>query len=99
MRQQFLAYEMEKAKEMDADIVSLLHIAPAHNLDFRKVTSPTLKQLGNSPTEIWGKLVRDNTRFKSVYTEGLFGGFSVEEMSELKEWLDYLQKRYRWVKD
>jgi len=48
---------MEKAKEMGADIVSLMHIIPAHNLDFRKVTSSALQHLGSSPTQIWGKLV------------------------------------------
>jgi hypothetical protein len=97
MRQQFLAYEMELAKEMDADIVSLLHIAPAHNLDFRKVTSPTLMQLGNSPTEIWATLVKDETRFKSVCSEDLFGTLSADQTPEIKDWLDYIYARYRWV--
>ncbi len=97
MRQQFLAYEMEKANEMGADIVSLLHIAPANNLDFRKVTSPSLKQLGNSPTEIWANLVKDNTRFKSVYTEDLFGAVSAGQIPEMTDWLDYTHARYRWV--
>lgn len=99
MRQQFLAHEMEKAREMDADIVSLLHIAPAHNLDFKKVTSPVLKHLGNSPTEIWAKLVKEKGRFRSVSTEEMFGSLSNEQLSELKEWSDYIQDRYRWVKD
>jgi hypothetical protein len=97
MRQQFLAYEMEKANEMGAEKVSLLHIAPAHNLDFRKVTSPTLKQLGNSPTEIWANLVKDGTRFKSVCSEDLFGTLSADQFPEMKDWLDYIQERYRWI--
>ena len=99
MRQQFLAHEMEKAREMGADIVSLLHIAPAHNLDFKKVTSPALKHLGNSPTEIWHKLVREEDRFKSVSTEDLFGSLSNLQSSELKDWSNYIQDRYRWLKD
>ncbi|PKO04994.1 MAG: hypothetical protein CVU41_14645 [Chloroflexi bacterium HGW-Chloroflexi-3] len=99
MRQQFLAHEMEKAREMDADIVSLLHIAPAHNLDFKKVTSPALKHLGSSPTEIWGKLVKDETRFKSVYTEDLFGKLAKEQLPELTEWLAYVLARYDWIKE
>jgi hypothetical protein len=99
MRQQFLAHEMEKAHELGADVVSLLHIAPAHNLDFKKVTSPALKHLGNSPTEIWANLVKEEDWFRSVSTEELFGSFSVEQSPELKEWSDYIQARYRWVND
>lgn len=69
MRQQFLANEMEKAHELDADIVSVLHIAPAHNNDFRKVTSPELEKLSESATSVWKKLVKDDGRFISVSTE------------------------------
>lgn len=97
MRQQFLAHEMEKAKEMNADIVSLLHIAPAHNLDFSKVTSPPLQHLGSSSKEIWGKLVKEHDRFKSISTEDLFGGLFFENMLNLKAWLEYIYIRYRWV--
>ena len=52
MRQQFLTHEMEKAHELGADIVSLLHISPAHNHDFMRVTSPDLKRIEVSPTRI-----------------------------------------------
>jgi len=99
MRQQFLAHEMEKAREMDAEIVSLLHIAPAHNLDFKKVTSPTLNHLGSSPTQIWAKLVKEQDRFKSVYTEDLFGRLSEEQLAELTSWLEYIHARYRWIQE
>ncbi len=97
MRQQFLVHEMEKAREIGADIVSLLHIAPARNLDFKKVTSPALKHLGSSPTEIWSKLVREEDRFRSVYTEDLFGRLSVEQPPAMAEWLEYIHARYGWV--
>jgi hypothetical protein len=43
MRQQLLAREMETARECGADVVSLLHIAPAQNACFQRVTSPNLK--------------------------------------------------------
>ena len=99
MRQQFLAHEMEKAHELGADIVSLLHIAPAHDLDFRKVTSPELGKLGDSATSIWSKLVSPESRFISVSTEKLFGRLSSEEMPKMKSWLDYIHKRYGWVQD
>jgi hypothetical protein len=73
MRQQLLAHEMEKAHELDAEVVSLLHIAPSHNEDFRKVTSPKLRLLGESATDVWKKLVKTENRFISISTEQLFG--------------------------
>ncbi|MDO9131313.1 MAG: hypothetical protein Q7U34_15760 [Anaerolineales bacterium] len=99
MRQQFLAHEMEKAHELDADIVSVLHIAPAHNSDFRKVTSPKLETLGKSATSIWKKLVKADDRFVSVSTEQLFGKLSAEHLPEIKTWTDYIHARYAWVRE
>ncbi|MCX6068448.1 MAG: hypothetical protein NT121_22315 [Chloroflexi bacterium] len=99
MRQQFLAHEMEKAHEMGADIVSLLHIAPAHNHDFRKITSPKLKDLGESATAVWKKLVKTDGRFTSVSTEQLFGTLSAEQLPEIKSWVEYIHARYPWVRE
>lgn len=99
MRQQFLANQMEKAHEMGAEIVSLLHIAPAHNTDFRKVTSPDLVNLGESATSIWKKLVKTEERFISVSTEQLFGNLSAENIPEIKSWLEYIKLRYAWVSE
>ncbi len=99
MRQQFLAHEMEKAHEMEADIVSVLHIAPAHNADFRKVTSPELKKLGESATAIWKKLVKAEGEFISVSTEQLFGNLSAGQLPEMKSWLEYIDTRYAWVRE
>lgn len=99
MRQQFLTQEMEKARELGTDIVSLLHIAPAHNSDFRRVTSPSLRGLGESATEVWAKLVKPPGRFMSVSTEQLFGNLSVEQLPEMRTWLAYIAARYAWVRD
>jgi hypothetical protein len=99
MRQQYLAHEMEKAHEMGADIVSVLHIAPAHNHDFHKITSPELKKLGESAIDVWKKLVRYDRRFISVSVESLFGNLSEEHFPEIRTWLDYIHDRYRWVFD
>ena len=97
MRQQFLATEMEKAREMGADVVSVLHIAPAHNEDFRKVTSPELASLGESATSVWRKLVKTEGRFISASTENLFGNLSESDLPEMKSWIEYLHTRYRWL--
>jgi hypothetical protein len=98
MRQQFLAHEMEKAHELGADIVSVLHIAPAHNKDFRKVTSPALESLGESATGVWKSLVKTEGRFISVATEQLFGNLSAKQLPEMEPWLEYIQARYAWVR-
>ena len=98
MRQQFLAHEMERAKEQGADTVSVLHIAPERNLDFRKVTSPALRSLGASATDVWKRLVRTPDRFRSVSTEELFGRFPVEEFPELAGWWSYINERYSWLR-
>lgn len=97
MRQQLLAHEMETARSPEADIVSLLHIAPAHNKDFRKVTSPALRPLGETATGVWAKLVKTPERFQSVSTEGLFSPLLAKPPAGRKDWAEYLTRRYPWV--
>ena len=99
MRQQFLAHEMEKAHELGADVVSLLHIAPAHNHDFRRVTSPALGCLGDSAIDVWKRLVKTPYRFASVTTEKLFGRLPVDRLPELATWWDYINLRYSWLSE
>ena len=96
MRQQFLAHEMELNKELGADIVTLLHIAPKHNTDFLKITSPKLKELGKSAIGVWKNLVNTN-RFISVSVEEMFGSSAVQELPEMKAWREYVKERYSWI--
>ena len=98
MRQQFLAHEMEKAHELGADIVSLMHISPAHNMDFKRITSPQLQSLGESATAVWSQLVKDRSRFTAAHSEDLFGRFDVQPFPELQPCWEYLSARYAWVK-
>lgn len=97
MRQQFLAHEMEKAHELGADIVSLLHIVPSHNLDFRRITSPGLVGCGESATDVWSKLVNLPDRFISVNTGNLFAPFDATFYPEMQEWKEYIAARYPWI--
>jgi hypothetical protein len=99
MRQQFLANEMEKAHELGADVVSVLHIAPAHNDNFRKVTSTELAKLGESAISIWKKLVKSEGRFISVSIEKLFGSLSETQLPKMKYWVEYVHARYQWVRE
>ena len=98
MRQQFLAHAMEEAHELGADIVSVLHIAPAHNTDFRRITSPKLAHLGETATEVWSRLIRPPARFISVSTEQLFGDLDPAQLPEMRTWWDYVTARYAWVR-
>jgi len=96
-RLQCLAHEMEKAGELGAERVSVLHICPRANRDFARVTSPGLAGLGASVSEVWRNLVRDPSRFASVATEDLFGGFPARLPDDLGPWWAYLTQRYRWL--
>jgi hypothetical protein len=94
MRQQFLAHEMERKQELGASIVSVLHIAPKCNIDFHRVTSPSLDRLGQTAIDVWTSLVRLPDRFVSVSTEQLFGGLTAEQLPEMRAWLAYVGTRY-----
>jgi len=94
MRQQFLAHEMEKTNELEANIVSLLHIAPARNHDFARVTSPMLATLGITATDVWYNLVKPKGRFISIHTESLYREFYSPRMDS---WKIYMQERYPWL--
>lgn len=93
-RQQCLAHEMERARELDADTVSTLHIAPARNHDFLRVTSPELRALGVSVLKVWKRLVRQPDRFRSVSTEALFGNSPIAKHPEMLPWWEYISARY-----
>jgi hypothetical protein len=97
MRLQLLAQEMEYHKEMEADIVTLLHICPKENTEFRnRVTSPELAKMfpGIGTLDIWKELVPSH-KFKSVSTEDLLDIISQNVEAKDKEWAEYLERRYR----
>ena len=71
MRKQLPGSDMERHGEMAADVVSLLHVAPAANRNFMgRVTSPELRRVGGNVHEIWRTLVKPG-RFMGVYVEDL----------------------------
>jgi hypothetical protein len=88
---------MENAKEMNADIVSLLHIAPDQNKEFLRVTSPQLQPLGSKATDVWAKLIRKPDRFLSISTEMLFGDLLTSPPGGMRDWAEYLNQRYPWA--
>lgn len=99
MRQQFLANEMEKAHELGADVVSVLHIAPAVNTDFDRITSQDLAGLGEKATSVWKNLLTVQDRFISISTEHLFGTLPLEQLPQMRAWLEYIGARYPWIQE
>jgi hypothetical protein len=92
MRLQLLASTMEHAGEMDADIVSVLHIAPKANKELvDKITSTELADLGSSLHDIWNRLVVAE-RFQGLYVEQLLP--IVISNAPSREWSEYIQARY-----
>ncbi len=98
MRLQLLAQEMELSREMDADVVSVLHICPEANREFRdRVTSPYLANTfpGKGTLEIWKELVPQN-KSKSISVEDLLNTILRRTKTDDWEWADYLKVRYGW---
>lgn len=92
MRQQLLCSAMERHSEMGAEVVSLLHVAPAANRDFLgRVTSPELRRVGGDVHEIWRRLVKPG-RFMGVYAENLVP--VVCRFGPDPKWAAYMARRY-----
>jgi hypothetical protein len=75
-----MAQEMEFRKELDADVVGVLHVCPEANKGFRdKVTSPELARnedyFDDGPFDIWKKLVSPG-KFQSISVESLFNALA-----------------------
>jgi len=97
MRLQLLAQEMEYDREMEAAIVSVLHICPKANREFReRITSPKLEQMfpNKGVLEIWKELVPEG-KFMSISVEDLLN--TIERVTvDDQGWVDYLRTRYGW---
>jgi hypothetical protein len=98
MRLQLLAQEMETNKEMDADAVSVLHVSPEANHEFRKnVTSDYLKEKfpRNDVLEVWKEVVPQD-KFMSISVEDFLDTIVRQAEPDNREWVDYLKMRYAW---
>ncbi|MCY3821449.1 MAG: hypothetical protein OXH52_19205 [Gammaproteobacteria bacterium] len=95
MRQQLLCSAMERGGEMDADIVSLLHVAPKANTELmNRITSPKLEAFGDTIHTVWSKLTEPG-RFKGLYVEDLLA--SVCRNAPKSETARYLRHRYESI--
>ena len=98
LRQQMLAFQMQRAKEDGADRVRLLHIAPSKNIALRKVTSPTLSMFGSDALSVFQSLLVRPDDFVSVSTEDLFDPI-LPDGATLDARAEYLRQRYAFLSD
>jgi hypothetical protein len=67
VRQQLLAYELEKARAHDVDRVRVAHVMPAANIGYQEsLHTPAVKALGGTVKEVWSRLLRYPHRFVSI---------------------------------
>lgn len=98
---QLLAFAMEKpvpgegSGEMDADIVSVLHVSPSANKGLRdRVTSPALRSLGNDIYEVWDQIAPEG-RFHHIDSEKLMDlAPSGAIPKDFDHWAKWMRRRY-----
>ena len=101
MRLQLIAAAMERpvpgenAGEMNADIVTVLHVSPAANKGLRDtVTSPAMLSLGNNIYEVWDQIAPEG-RFHHIDSEKLFDLATSEAIPDsFRDWSEWMRNRY-----
>jgi hypothetical protein len=91
MRLQLLASAMERERELDADIVSVLHISPRANDGLMNKALAAKVASGDTLGAVWGKIVRPD-RFKAIALEDLVPVITAS--SNDRRWSDYTMIRY-----
>ena len=67
MRQQLLARELEKRRELAADVVRVLHVLPPENSAYQQsLTRESHRRAGATPDEVWSRLLRHPDRFLHI---------------------------------
>ncbi|WP_224407292.1 hypothetical protein [Afifella sp. IM 167] len=101
LRQQMLAWRMERATEGGATRVRVLHIAPSANTDLHRVTAPALQSFGADALAVFRQLLVRPDDFLQRTTEELFGTLTPDIASdaETKDWASYLQRRYTFLNE
>jgi hypothetical protein len=97
LRQQMLAFRMQRARECDADLVRVLHIAPNGNETLKNVTAPALRRFGTNAFLVWKQLLVRPQDFISRTTEELFMPLiSIIDINN-EQWATYLRTRYKFL--
>ncbi len=101
MRFQLLAVGMEKPVpgenfgEMNADIVSVLHVSPSANEGLRKtVTSPALRIHGNDIYDVWDQIAPEE-RFHHIDSDKLIDLVTSGNIpAGFDNWAQWMRRRY-----
>jgi hypothetical protein len=99
LRQQMLAWRMERAREDGADRVFVLHISPCANLALHRVTAPAMRGFGDDAFQIFRSLLVRPDDFVSRTTEQVFGAALAAKHAnpEGAAWAAYLTDRYSFL--
>ena len=66
MRQQLLAWELEKAGVHDVDRVRVVHVMPSDNVAYRMSLRAVHREVGDTVHDVWHALLRRPDRFVSL---------------------------------
>jgi hypothetical protein len=81
---------------MEADIVSVVHVAPKANRDFATgFTSPSLARHGGTVTAAWSDLAPKG-RFTAIPSESLLTAIEPAAGARYYAWTNWLLARYGW---
>jgi hypothetical protein len=99
LRQQMLAWRMQRACENGAERVSVLHVSPSKNHELHKVTAPALRPVGEDAFTVFRSLLvaPDNFVFRTI--EQVFCPTIRADQSDLQAatWSEYLLDRYNFL--
>lgn len=98
LRQQLLAFQLQRAGADGAARVRVLHISPRGNRALHRVTAPALQQFGDDAFAVFRSLLAESTDFVSRSTEDIFGPL-IAALPPDDAWASYLRRRYRFLSD
>jgi hypothetical protein len=97
LRQQMLAYRMQRAREDGSERVRLLHISPRANVALKAVTAPSLRRFGADAASAFSSILVEPDDFIARSTESLFAPILAADPGG--EWASYLLERYQFLTD
>lgn len=99
LRQQMLAWRVQRAPANAVERVSVLHISPAGNIALHAVTSPVLQCFGDDVFKVFRGLLIEPETFVCCATEQMFAPFLAVDYPDpaAREWAAYLRDRYTFL--
>lgn len=97
LRQQMLAWQMQKHGEDGADRVRVLYISPAANIAIKAVTAPKLRNFGDTAPSAFTNILANPDDFIACSTEALF--YPLLTSHRGAAWAEYLLERYTFISD